>query len=122
MADIKVGKINDIEDGGHKVFATSGKEVGVFRLGDKLYAYENHCPHAGGPVCQGKIFGKITETFDEEMRSQGLSYSGKKNIVCPWHAYEFDIETGFHAGDGSVRLKNVPVAVKDGEIVLTLRV
>ena len=32
-----------------------GSEIGVFRLGDEFFAYENKCPHLEGPVCQGKI-------------------------------------------------------------------
>lgn len=121
MADVTVGKFADIEDGGHKIFATHGEEIGVFRVGDKVFAWINHCPHAGGPVCQGKIFGKIDEALDKEKRSLGLVYSGRKNIVCPWHAYEFDVETGIHAGESNVRLKGVPVAVKNGDIVLTVK-
>lgn len=121
MAEIAVARFEDFADGDHKVFATRGKEVGVFRVGDEIFAWENHCPHEGGPVCQGKIFGKIDEDLTEDKTSRGLIYSGEKNIVCPWHAFEFNVRTGQHPGDPNVRLKKVPAEVKDGEIVLSLR-
>jgi nitrite reductase/ring-hydroxylating ferredoxin subunit len=121
MVDIAVAKFEDLADGDHRIFATHGKEVGVFRIGNDLYAWENHCPHEGGPVCQGKIFGQIDENLQPDMTTTGLKYSGEKNIVCPWHAYEFNIKTGVHPGDPNVRLKGVKVANQGGDIVLSLR-
>ena len=56
MDEVAVGKLTDIADGDYRVFALENLEVGIFRTGSKVLAYENVCPHAGGPVCQGKIF------------------------------------------------------------------
>jgi nitrite reductase (NADH) small subunit len=120
MADIKVGRFDDIVDGGHKVYATSGREVGIFRVGTKLFAWENHCPHAGGPICQGRIFGRIGEELTPDKRSLGLFYTGEKHIVCPWHGFEFNVETGRHPGNESTRLKGFPVDVRDGDVWLKL--
>lgn len=119
MADFKVGKFEDIADGDHKVYAAGGREVGVFRVGEKVFAWENHCPHAGGPICQGKIFGRLDEPLTEDKRSLGLAYRPEKHIVCPWHGYEFDIETGVHPGDPNVKLRAIPVSVRDGAVVLS---
>ncbi len=44
------------------------------RLNGKVTALDNECPHHGGPLGQGMIEG------------------GK--VVCPWHAYAFDVATG----------------------------
>ncbi len=119
MPDIRVGKFDDIADGDHKIYATNGREVGVFRVGQNLHAWENHCPHAGGPICQGKIFGQVGEVLSPGKESRGLCYTGRKHIVCPWHGFEFDIETGKHPGDAHTRLRGIPVSVKDGDIYLT---
>ena len=56
MDEVSVGKLADIPDGDYRVFAVDEFEVGIFRTGSKVLAYENSCPHAGGPICQGKIF------------------------------------------------------------------
>lgn len=45
---------------------------------DKFYALGAVCSHEGGPLEQGDI-----EDFD-----------GREKIVCPWHSYDFDLETG----------------------------
>ena len=120
MTDVRVARFDEIADGDHRVFSTGKREVGVFRVGDKLFAWENHCPHSGGPVCQGKIFPRVEEALDDEKKSLGLKFSQRRNIVCPWHGFEFDIETGLHPGDPDVRLRKIPITVRDGDIVLTL--
>jgi nitrite reductase/ring-hydroxylating ferredoxin subunit len=73
-------------------------------------------PHAGGPVCQGKIFNRVEEVLAVDMKSRGLRFSNDRHVVCPWHGYEFNIETGCHPGDETVRLTPIPVDVRDGEI------
>src|SRR5262249_3651448 len=82
-------------------------EFGIFREGDRLVAYENHCPHDGGPVCQGKVIPRVEEELAPDQTSRGLRFSKKRNIVCPWHGWEFDIESGRHCGDPKYRLRPV---------------
>jgi nitrite reductase (NADH) small subunit len=118
--EVTLGALSDMADGEHRVFAIDTVEVGVFRVGDRLFAYENTCPHAGGPVCQGKIFNRVEELLTSEKKSLGLRFSTRRNIVCPWHGYEFDIETGVHPGNRAVRLKPVKVDVRDGQIFVSL--
>lgn len=95
-------------------------EVGIFRFGDRVVAYENVCPHAGGPICQGKIFDQVEELITADKKSAGLRFGEQRNIVCPRHGYEFDLETGCHPGDASVRQTPVKVAVRDGQVFVGL--
>ena len=120
MDEVAIAKLNDIPDGDYRVFALEGLEVGVFRTGSKVLAYENVCPHAGGPVCQGKIFHKVEEIITSDKKSAGLRFGKARHIVCPWHGYEFDLATGCHPGDASVRLTPVKVAVRDGQIYVSV--
>ena len=99
MDEIAVGKLTDIADGDYRVFALDKIEVGIFRTGSKVLAYENVCPHAGGPVCQGKIFHQVEEIITPDKKSAGLRFGKQRHIVCPWHGYEFDLATGCHPGD-----------------------
>jgi nitrite reductase/ring-hydroxylating ferredoxin subunit len=121
MEDVAVGKLSDIPDGDYRVFAIDeGLEVGIFRTGSKVLAYENNCPHAGGPVCQGKIFNKVEEVITSDQKSAGLRFGKARHIVCPWHGYEYDLSTGCHPGDPSLRLTPVKVAVRDGRIYVSV--
>jgi nitrite reductase/ring-hydroxylating ferredoxin subunit len=120
MEQIAVGRFADLADGDYRIYAVDGFEVGVFRVGDKVVAYRNECPHAGGPVCQGKIFHQVEEVLAPDKKSKGLRHAKRRNVVCPWHGYEFDIETGRHPGDPNTRLTPVGVAIHDGDIVLAI--
>jgi nitrite reductase/ring-hydroxylating ferredoxin subunit len=120
MEEIAIGKLNDIADCDYKIFAVEELEVGIFRTGSKVLAYENICPHAGGPVCQGKIFNQVEEIITPDKKSAGLRFGKQRHIVCPWHGYEFDIATGCHPGDSTVRLTPVKVAVRDGQIFVSV--
>jgi nitrite reductase/ring-hydroxylating ferredoxin subunit len=75
----------------------------------------------GGPACQGKIMPKVEEVIADDHTSKGQVLSKtQKNIVCPWHAYEFDMRTGIHAGNPKVRLRAMKVHVADGDVIVSL--
>jgi nitrite reductase/ring-hydroxylating ferredoxin subunit len=120
MSEIEIGELDDIADGDYRIFAVGTLEVGIFRRGETLHAYENRCPHHGGPVCQGKMIPQTEEMIMPDKTSRGVRFSSRMNIICPWHGYEFDIETGRHPGDRNVRLRPVPVSVRDSRVYLTL--
>jgi nitrite reductase/ring-hydroxylating ferredoxin subunit len=120
MDEVAIAKLSDIPDGDYRVFAIEALEVGIFRTGSKVLAYENVCPHAGGPVCQGKIFHKVEEVITPDKKSAGLRFGKARHIVCPWHGYEFDLATGCHPGDPALRLTPVKVAVREGQIYVSL--
>jgi nitrite reductase/ring-hydroxylating ferredoxin subunit len=42
------------------------------------------------------------------------------NIVCPWHGWEFNVETGRCAGDGKWSLRRFKVTENNGEIHVTV--
>jgi nitrite reductase/ring-hydroxylating ferredoxin subunit len=95
-----------------------GREVGVFRLGEEIVAYDNICPHLGGPVCQGSIFNRVTETLSPEQTSRGLAFMKNRHIVCPWHGFEFDLETGCHPSQTNPKLRRVETELHNGDIYL----
>ena len=105
MNEIMVGELSEFTEGGYRVLRVDDFEFGIFRQGDRLVAYENHCPHDGGPVCQGKVIPRVEEELAPDQTSRGLRFAKSKNIVCPWHGWEFDIETGRHCGDPKYRLR-----------------
>lgn len=116
MDEIAVGKAASFPDPGRKVFKIGEGEIGVFCINGKFLAYENVCPHIGGPVCQGKMIQRVTEAIAQDRTSLGLQFAPHLNVVCPWHGYEFDILSGRHQGNPDLRLRPVPVSVIDGEV------
>ena len=120
MTEIMIGNLEEFADQDHRVLALDDFEVGVFRRGAKLYAYENRCPHYGGPVCQGKIFKQVEEILAHDQTSTGLRFASEENVVCPWHGYEYNLVTGCHPGDPALRLTPVEIRVDNGQVYLRI--
>jgi nitrite reductase/ring-hydroxylating ferredoxin subunit len=121
MREVVIGRADAFPDPGRRVVEVAGIAVGVFRRNGRFTAYENVCPHMGGPVCRGKIIARVQELIADDKTSLGLAFSkDQANVVCPWHGYEFDIATGQHQGNPRMRLLPVKVAIDDGNLVVTL--
>jgi nitrite reductase/ring-hydroxylating ferredoxin subunit len=117
---VVVGRSSDLEEGGRSVVSVDGEEIGIFRVDGSLYAWSNYCMHLGGPVCQGMIINRVGERIDDDGRSLGDYFTDEMHIVCPWHGYEYDITTGEHPADPSIRLHGYSVFERDGEILVEL--
>ena len=116
MNEIMVGELREFAEGGSRVLRVDEFEFGIFRQGDRLVAYENLCPHDGGPVCQGKVIPRVEEELAPDRTSRGLRFSERRNIVCPWHGWEFDMRNGQSWFDPQrVKVRSYPVAVESGE-------
>ena len=69
----------------------SGVPVVLLRQGKQVYAISATCPHAGGPLGQGALHGTT--------------------LVCPWHAWEFDL-------DDPLILAKFPVRIDGDDIFI----
>ena len=75
MADlVQVGETAGLADGTMKSVLVKGREILLARVGDKYYAADNHCPHMGGKLSQGKLEGTV--------------------VTCPRHGSQFDLSNG----------------------------
>ena len=98
---LKAASLADLPPGGSTVVEVEGTEVALFNQGGAVYALDNTCPHAGGPLAEGTV---------EE---------GK--VECPWHGACFDLKTG--ASSSPLAPKGVrayPVRVSGTDIEIEL--
>lgn len=102
MTSINLCTTDEIRDGAVFCKRVSGiGEVAIARLSDgsAYVAFEPRCPHALGPLAEGKRHGD--------------------SIVCPWHFFRFDLKTGKMPGPTSIlELRRYPVTVKDNQIFI----
>ena len=118
---IVVARSEDLPELGRVVVSVAGREIGVFRVQSQLYAWDNYCVHAGGPVCQGLQIPRVVEVLNEKMESLGERFSEDDlHIVCPWHGYEYNVRTGEHPVDPRIHLTAVPVSEENGEVIVEL--
>lgn len=117
MREILVGDESDIVDGSVAIVETGGLEVGVLRVKGRLCAYENYCLHQGGPVCYGEVLGKQEVVLDEQRRVVGHRFStGEFHLICPWHGWSFDAETGECVTDRRMHLRRFETVTRDGRV------
>ncbi len=96
------------------------REVGVLHHDGRFYAYENRCVHQGGPVCEGRILGRVETVLADDKTVLGERFSETEtHLICPWHGYEYDLSTGVCAADRRLRLRRYEV-VERGEDIYVL--
>lgn len=118
--EIEVGAAADVPEGnGILVMLADGREVGIFRVDGQVVAYENSCAHQGGPVCTGDILGKYLQILAPDKTVLREEFSATElHLVCPWHGWEYRLDTGECAVNPRYRLRRVPVAERDGLVFL----
>lgn len=106
-----VAEVGEIPPGGRKIVEVAGRSIGVFNVGGEFFALRNRCPHQGGPLCQGKLWGVIDATVPGDVR---FSREGEI-LTCAWHGWEFDIRTGQSWCDpAKLRVRSYEVRVEAG--------
>ncbi len=107
----EVATLAELPPGARKIVTipNSGKgmQIGVFNVGGRFVAYRNICPHAGAPICEGRISGT---TAASPVGEYVLAREGEI-LRCPWHGWEFDLLNGEHLVDAKTRLRAYPVEV-----------
>ena len=88
---ITIGSVDEFPAGQMKLISANGREIGVIRLhSGELRAVMNRCPHKGAPICRGIVGGVWDSTGPGEL----MLDKNRSTLVCPWHGFEFDLETG----------------------------
>lgn len=107
-----VGRASDLRDGERMVVGINGREIVIFRRGDAFYGLLNRCPHRGAELCKGRFIANITSEAVGEYEFHGED----RLLACPWHGWEFDIETGQSYFDPTgVRARPYNVEVESGD-------
>ena len=90
--------------------------IGVYNVKGKFYAIANHCPHEGGPLCQGRQGGR-TIVDENAVGGASLVRDGEW-IYCPWHQWGIELATGTTAVKPEWSVRTYPVKIVDGKIVV----
>ena len=96
----KVATIDDLWAGEMMPVECAGQCILLVNLDDKVYAYEDACPHLGTPLSEGSLQGKM--------------------LTCSTHGWQFDASNGGGINPQTARLKSVPVRIENDEILLEM--
>ena len=109
-----VGALDELEREGRIVARVGGREVGVVRdpLNGSLHGIRNRCPHHGGPLCLGTVRERLVGAPGR------YDLGGQSVLRCPWHGWEFDLETGQCVDEPSLRAAVYPTQVEGGRVLV----
>jgi nitrite reductase (NADH) small subunit len=110
-----VASVDQLQRDGIVITRAGGREIGVMldEQSGRPVAIRNRCPHMGAPLCKGTIRSRETGTPG----SYGLE-TGLRVLHCPWHGWEFDLESGTCPEDDRMRVAVYPVRVEDGRVLV----
>lgn len=97
---VTVAKTTDLEPGACLAVEVEGVGIALFNVDGMIYALDNTCPHAGGPLGEGTLHGDIVE--------------------CPWHGWRFNVRTGQRPANPEFTVTCLDVAVEGDEIRVRL--
>ena len=105
---VDLGRIAELEEGVIGVVQAGAREIAYVRWGDRVFAFRNICPHQSARLSLGEVTPRI---LSEGVGRVAVS-EGPPVVRCPWHTWEFDLESGrcVLAGD-AYRFAVYPVEV-----------
>ena len=88
----------DLPPGHCTEVVVSGRPVALFNVGGRIFATSNICLHRGGPLGQGML----TE----------------HEVMCPWHAWTWDVRTGENTANPTLKVATYEVKVEEGVVMV----
>jgi nitrite reductase (NADH) small subunit len=77
-------------------FSLGERTICVANVNGTISAMDNVCLHMGGPL------------------GQGVVENGK--VVCPWHGWEYDPQTGAVGHNPAAKVAVYPLKIENGEV------
>ncbi len=97
----KVVALHDIPKLGSRLVRSAKGEIAIFRTeDDRVFALHNSCPHKGGPLSQGIVYGD--------------------KVACPLHNWRISLVDGQAEEPDEGHTACFAVKVEDGEVYLEI--
>ena len=99
---VRVAPLEEIPKLGARVVRSKAIDIGVFRLeDDRIYAVNNSCPHKGGPLSEGIVYGD--------------------KIACPLHGWKINLVDGKAEEPDVGQTACFNTKIEDGIVYLELK-
>ena len=96
----RVAAAGEVAPGNAIKVEVNGREFALYNVDGAYFCTSNICPHQGAPLAEGMLEGS--------------------QIVCPWHAWVFDVKTGQSPVNPRAKIPCVPVKVEGNDVFVNL--
>ena len=97
---VRVAALDDCPPGMAGEWVVEGQVLAWFHVDGEIYVLDGVCPHQGGPLARGRLDRSV--------------------VTCPWHGWQFDVRTGRHQVNPSLRHPRHRVKVEGNDILVQL--
>jgi nitrite reductase (NADH) small subunit len=91
-SELPIGRARMVSIGEHR--------IALYHTASGYFATDNTCPHRGGPLGEGDLMGE--------------------EIVCPWHLWSFNVQTGVNPGNPESTVTIHEVRIEGDKILVRL--
>ena len=95
---VKMATLDELPEGGAKEVEHDGRIFALFNINGVISAIDGICPHQGGPLADGPIDGSC--------------------VTCPWHGWQFDVNTGKTPINSRITLPVFTVKVEGTDVLV----
>ncbi len=97
---LDVGLLSDIPRLGSRILKRDGGDIAIFRTSnDEVFALLNRCPHKGGPLSEGIVYGRT--------------------VACPLHNWCMDLADGQVQAPDEGCAPTFPIRVEGGRVLVS---
>ena len=98
---VRVCRVDAIPALGARVVKSRHGDIALFRnADDEVFALADRCPHKGGPLSQGIVFGR--------------------RVACPLHGWNIELADGCAVAPDAGCARRYPVKVEAGVVLLQI--
>ena len=95
-----VAALDELPHGQGRLVRIAGEGIALFRDGESVHAIDDLCPHQGASLAEG-------------------TYHGGR-VICPWHSWVFDVDSGRCPRDTHEPVRAHAVRVREGRVEVRL--
>jgi nitrite reductase (NADH) small subunit len=92
--------VKDLPPGQCAEVSLAGKAIALYNVDGTFYATSNTCIHRGGPLGQGLLEGA--------------------SVMCPWHAWTWDVRTGENTANPTLKIATFEVKVEGDDVLVKI--
>jgi nitrite reductase/ring-hydroxylating ferredoxin subunit len=96
MLSMRLIELSDVPPGTVREARVNDRTFAVCNVDGQVFVVSGDCPHRDGPLGHGALHGYT--------------------LVCPWHAWEFDVRTGESDAGPGCRIAGYPTRIEQGAV------